>query len=153
MILEAWIVMDQAALNALWPIAKGDNPPSNLKLLTNGIRGYWNDIAPDEVVNVIGTEQEIADFETLVGVDLKSIDAWYQGKGFDYNINPNWLTDPARILSLMPDFIIYDDEGTPIGSIPPTFANPNWTHVFLGQPPDLKIFAGQYSTEFTTEYL
>jgi hypothetical protein len=139
MILEAWIVMDQAALNVLWAQAHTDNPPENLVLLTNGIRGFWNDITPDEVVNVIGTEQELSDFETLVGVDLKSIDAWYQGEGFDYNINPSWLTDPTRILSLMPT--------------PASFANPNWSHVFLGQPPDLKIYAGQYSTEFTTEFL
>ena len=139
MILEAWVVMDQAVLNALWAAAHADNPPANLKLLTNGVRGFWNDVTPDEVVNVIGTEQEFADFETLVGADLKSIDAWYQGKGFDYNINPSWLTDPARILSLMPP--------------PASFANPNWTHVFLGQQPDLKIYAGQYSTEFTTEFL
>jgi len=139
MILEAWLVMDQAALNILWAQAHTDNPPDNLVLLTNGIRGFWNDITPDEVVNVIGTEQEITDLETLVGADLKSIDAWYQGEGLDYNINPSWLTDPARILSLMPP--------------PASFAVPNWTHVFLGQPPDLKIYAGQYTTEFTTEFL
>jgi len=139
MILEAWIVMDQAVLNVLWAAAHADNPPASLKLLTNGVRDFWNDIAPDEVVNVIGTEQELEDFETLLGANLKSIDAWYQGKGFDYNINPSWLTDPARILSLMPT--------------PASFANPNWSHVFLGQPPDLKIYAGQYSTEFTTEFL
>ena len=139
MILEAWIVMDQAVLNALWAQAHTDDPPDNLKLLTNGIRGFWNDISPDEVVNVIGTEQELADFESLVGADLKSIDPWYQGEGFDYNENISWLTDPARILSLMPT--------------PASFANPNWSHVFLGQPPDLKIYAGQYSTEFTTEFL
>jgi len=143
MILEAWIVMDQAALNVLWAQAHTDNPPANLVLLTNGIRGFWDDITPDEVVNVIGTEQELSDFETLVGADLKSIDAWYQGEGFDYNENISWLTDPSRVLSLMPD----------VDGVPPTFANPNWTHVFLGQPPDLKIFAGQYSTEFTTEFL
>ena len=153
MILEAWIVMDQAALNVLWAQAHTDNPPANLVLLTNGIRGFWDDITPDEVVNVIGTEQELSDFETLVGADLKSIDGWYQGKGFDYNVNPNWLTNPTRILSLMPDFIVYDADGNIIGTTPTTFANPNWTHVFLGQPPDLKIFAGQYSTEFTTEFL
>ena len=153
MILEAWIVIDQTALNALWTVAKGDNPPASLKLLTNGVRGFWNDIAPDEVVNVIGTEQEIADFEALVGADLKSIDPWYQGEGFDYSENINWFTDPSRILSLMPDFIVYDADGDIIGTTPPTFSNPNWTHVFLGQPPDLKIFAGQYSTEFTTEFL
>jgi len=139
MILEAWIVMDQAVLNVLWAAAHTDNPPASLKLLTNGVRGFWNDIAPDEVVNVIGTEQELEDFETLLGANLKSIDAWYQGKGFDYNVNPSWLTDPTRILSLMPT--------------PASFANPNWSHVFLGQPPDLKIYAGQYSTEFTTEFL
>jgi len=150
MILEAWIVMDQAALNVLWSQAHTDNPPSNLALLTNGIRGFWNDISPDEVINVIGTEQEIADFETLVGADLKSIDAWYQGEGsFDYNINPSWLTDPNRILSLMPDFVF----GNPPITAPPTFADPNWSHVFLGQQSDLKIYAGQYSTEFTTEFL
>jgi hypothetical protein len=147
--LEAWLVMDQAALNVLWAQAHTDNPPENLVLLTNGIRGYWNDVTPDEVVNVIGTEQEIADFETLVGADLKSIDPWYQGQGVDYNIDVNWLTDPNRILSLMPD---HQDDDPPI-PVPPTFENPNWTHVFLGQPPDLKIFAGQYSTEFTTEFL
>jgi len=149
MILEAWIVMDQAALNVLWAQAHTDNPPENLVLLTNGIRGFWNDITPDEVVNVIGTEQELSDFETLVGADLKSIDGWYQGEGFDYNINPSWLTNPARILSLMPDIQV----GDPPIPVPPTFSDPNWTHVFLGQPPDLKIYAGQYSTEFTTEFL
>lgn len=153
MILEAWIVMDQAALNVLWAQAHTDNPPEDLKLLTNGIRGFWNDISPDEVVNVIGTEQELADFETLAGADLKSIDAWYQGQGFDYNLNINWLTDPNRILSLMPDFIQYDIDGNVIGTTPPTFDIPNWSHVFLGQQPDLKIYAGQYSTEFTTEFL
>lgn len=152
MILEAWMVIDQAALNTLWTQAHSDNPPANLKLITNGIRGFWSDISPDEVLNVVGTEQEISDLETLLGADLKSIDPWYQGQGFDYNEDIGWITDPDRILSLMPDFVI-DPEADPPVTEAPTFENPNWSHVFLGQPPNLKIFAGQFSDNFSTEYL
>ena len=153
MIIEAWIAMDQAALNVLWEQAHSETAPEDLKLLTNGIRGYWNDITPNEVVNVIGSVEDLEDFESLIGADLKSIDPWYQGMGVDYNLHIPWLTEPVRILSFMPPFIEYDEDGNVISTTPATFENPNWAHTFAGQPPDLKIFAGEFTDEFTEEFL
>lgn len=150
MIVEAWMAIDQATLDTLWAQAKSENPPPELKLLTNGVRGFWNDITPDEVVNVIGTEQEINDFIVLLGADFKSLDAWVQGQGVDYITEAGeFTTDPDRVLSFMPDIPV----GDPPVFIPPTFDNPNWAHVFLGQPPDLKIFAGSFTIDFTQEFL
>lgn len=145
MIIEAWMAIDQTALNTLWIQAKGDNPPDSLAPLTNGVRGFWNDIAPDEVVNVIGTEEQIVELQSVIGADLKSTDAWVQGPGVDaFTLAGNFTTDPSRVLSFMPDF------GDPPQS--PTFENPNWAHVFLGQPPDLKIFAGNFTDQFTENF-
>lgn len=141
--------MAQTDLDTLWTQAKGDNPPADLGVLTNGVRGYWRNILPDEVANVIGAEAEMDAFLAAHGALVKSVDSWVQGQGVDY-ITPGgeFTTDPDRILSLMPDIIVADG-----GTIPPTFENPNWAHVFLGQPPDLKIFAGSFTIDFTTEFL
>lgn len=143
-IVEAWLVMDQAALNVLWGQARTGTPPENLKLLTNGVRGFWRDVTPDEVVNIIGTEQEINDFITLIGADFRSIDMWNQKGGFDFiGSAGEFNTDPSRILSLMPDH----GPGSP-----PTFENPNWAHVFLGADTASKIFAGSFTDEFSQEF-
>ena len=141
--------MDQIALDILWDAAHTESPPENLKLITNGVRGYWNDIATDEVINVIGTSQEVNDLVALIGVDVNVVYAWDQGPGYDSL--DDFPTVPPGILALMKDFIQYDEDGIPIGSIPPTFSNPNWGHVFLGQSE--RIFAGQFSDEFTEEFL
>jgi len=141
MILEAWILMDQIALDILWAAAHTESPPENLKLITNGVRGFWNDIATDEVINVIGTSQEINDLVALIGVDVNVVYAWDQGPGYDSL--DDFPTVPPGVLALMKDHIE--------PPAPATFSNPNWGHVFLGQSE--RIFAGQFSDEFTEEFL
>lgn len=138
--LEAWIVMNKAALDVLWTNAHVENPPSSLVLITNGVRGYWRDITPDDVVNVIGTEQEIDDFVAIYGAVITAVYSWTQGDGLD-NLDA-YQTVPPGVLAVMKDHE---------GAIPPTFSNPNWGHVFLGQ--EERIFAGQFSDEFTEEFL
>jgi len=148
MILEAWILMDKTLLDSLWAVAKGDDPPASLALLTNGVRDYWKDSGTDEVVNVIGTEEAINDFQTEHAAGIAAIYAWIQGPGLD-NLDV-YPTVPQGVLDLMLDFITYDGDGNPIGSTPPTFDTPNWGHVFLGQSE--RIFAGEFTDEFTQEF-
>lgn len=140
MTLEAWIIMDKVILDQLWIAAHTGNPPSSLILITNGIRGFWRDITPDDVVNVIGTEQEIDDFVAIYGADITDVYSWIQGDGLD-NLE-TYQTVPPGVLDVMRDHP---------GAIAPTFSNPNWGHVFLGQ--EERIFAGQFSDEFTEEFL
>jgi len=97
--LEAWIIMDKAVLDLLWADSHTDNPPSSLILITNGIRGYWRDITPDDVINVIGTQQDIDDFVAIYGADITAIYSWTQGDGLD-NLNA-YPTVPPGVLAVM----------------------------------------------------
>ncbi len=138
--LDAWILMNKTLLNSLWDIAKGGSPPPDLRLLTDGVRGFWKDSGTNEVVNVLGTQEEIDAFNATYGADIAVIYAWDQGPGFDNLVA--YQTDPQGVLDLMKDH--------PNGD-PATFENPNWGHVFLGQAE--RIFAGEFSDEFTQEFL
>ena len=147
--LDTWILMDKTLLDSLWATAKGEAPPEALRLLTNGVRGFWKDSGTNEVVNVLGTKEEIDAFNATYGADISAIYAWEQGPGFD-NLTA-YETDPQGVLDLMRDHTLYDASGNPIGTTPATFENPNWGHVFLGQSE--RIFAGEYSNEFSEEFL
>ena len=142
--LDAWILMDKALLDSLWSSAKSDSPPADLRLITDGVRGFWKDSGTDEVVNVLGTKEEIDTFNATYGADIAVIYAWDQGPGFDNLVA--YGTDPQGVLDLMLDNV--DDQGT---HTPATFENPNWGHVFFGQAE--RIFAGEFTDEFTQEFL
>lgn len=154
MIIEAWAQLSQTDLNSLWAQAK-DNPapPIELIALANGVRGFWRDISPNEVVNIIGSFDEIKAFYDTYQSQIISLDCWYQGRGLDVIEVGLPITDPDRILSFMPDFVTIDEDGTPIEVIPPTKQAPNWSHMFLGQEVASKIFAGDYALEFSEEFL
>lgn len=136
--------MEQTRLDDLWSQAKGGDAPAELKVLSDGVRGFWKDISPNEIVNIIGSFDEVILFYNTYLSDIISMDSWYQGPALDAIEEELPLTDPQRILSFMPNHLNGD---------PPTIENPNWVHVFAGQPPDLKVFAGAFSTGLSKGFL
>jgi hypothetical protein len=107
--------------------------------------GYWlTAVGGFEVYNVQGP---IAEVDAIVAALPSTADvyAWdYAASGptgFD-SYDTAYPTDPAPILAVMKQH--------PNGD-PATFENPNWGHSFLGQGE--RIFAGNYSDDFSTEYL
>lgn len=158
--IDAWIQMEKGALQVLWdlshpdPDGEGNFPPipAQAKFMQRGVRGFWKDITvgPDtfEVVNVLKSVDDIATFEAANASDIRWIYSWVQGNGLD-NLD-DYPTIPQDILDVMLDHPIYDVDGNQIGSTPATFANPNWGHNFLGQK--TRIFAGEFSTEFSQEF-
>ena len=128
--IEGWAQFAITDLDTLWDQAKSvGNPPIELIPLANGVRGFWKDISPNEIVNVIGTLDEMVAFYNTYQSEIISLDCWNQGPGFDAIEVGLPLTDSDRILSFMPDFI--NTEG---GSTPPTkdkeiASNKNWNNI------------------------
>jgi len=144
---EAWVLIDKPLLNSLWPDRNGT-------ALDQGVRGYWKDL-PDggdiyEVVNVID-DGTLDQFLTDNASDIFAVYGWTQGNGLDNSIPADgYPTEPQGVLDVMNDHIVYDEDGNVVSTTPATFDNPNWGHVFLGQSE--RVFAGEYSLEFSEEY-
>ena len=144
---EAWVLIDKPLLNSLCPDRNGT-------ALDQGVRGYWKDL-PDggdiyEVVNVID-DGTLDQFLTDNASDIFAVYGWTQGNGLDNSIPADgYPTEPQGVLNVMKDHIVYDEDGNVVSTTPATFDNPNWGHVFLGQSE--RVFAGEYSLEFSEEY-
>jgi hypothetical protein len=150
MSIEVWILMEQAALDTAWDEAHptDDTPiPADVRLLNQGVRGFWKDLLDSgsdyEVVNVVSDDiQPILDFETANASDIFAIYGWTQGNGLDNDgTEGGFKTIPQGVLDVMKDH--------PNGD-PATFDSPEWGHVFLGQKE--RVFAGQFSLEFSREF-
>jgi hypothetical protein len=148
MILDAWIY----CLPAEWDALGTEEAPFSYAWL-QGVTGYWLSSGLYEVYNVQAEEADITAIVSALS-DVEHVFAWdnagsVSGTGYDnYDAYP---TDPAPILAVMKPHITYDENGDEISSTPATFENPNWGHVFFGQ--GTRIFAGEFSDEFGTEYL
>ena len=167
--LDAWIVMKKSALETLWqdahpaPVKPPTQIPADAMLLASAaVRGFWKDITDSgtvyEVVNVIKSPDEIEAFKAAHPGDILAVYGWTQGNGFD-NLDAQdaesnvigYPTIPQGVLDVMKDHVTYDENGDVISTTPPTFDTPNWGHVFVGQAD--RIFAGEFSNEFTGDYL
>ena len=149
--IETWILIDKTALNTMWSQSHptDETPiPDNVKLLNQAIRGFWKDSGQYEVVNVID-DGTLDQFMIDHAADIGGRYDWVQGPGVDA-LDTGYPTIPAEVLALMKDHVTYDENGDITGTTPATYANPNWRHVFLGQSE--RIFAGEYSNEFTGEF-
>lgn len=150
--IDSWILMDKVALDIAWDLAHptdGSPIPDNVKILNQGVRGFWKDIGSDECVNTLATQAELDQFQIDHAADVNIIYGWVQGPGYD-NLDA-FETVPQGVLDLMKDHIEYDSGGNTIGSTPAAFANPNWAHLFLGQSE--RIFAGAVTNGFNGGFL
>jgi len=149
---DTWIICTPSTWDAIAPL-EGETPPVWAYTYDNAVTGFWKSSGSREVYNVIGgTEAIQALIDALEAHTAGSVAAsysWEQGPATDSL--DFWPTDPTEVLALMKDHVTYDQDGNPTGSTPPTIENPNWAHVFLGQSP--RIFAGEFSNEFTGEFL
>jgi hypothetical protein len=124
-------------------------------LLRKGaVRGFWKDYVDSgttyEVVNVV--RQNTADIEAFRQAhvaDIFAIEGWTQSNGFDnlyaQDSESNVIgypTVPQHLLDVMKDHP---------NAVPATFDNPNFGHSFSGQKE--RIFAGEFSNEFTGDFL
>ena len=140
MMIDAWIVINTVALDAL--VAAND------PIATHGVRGHWADISPNEVLNVLLDAAALTTFVTANTADITAVYSWVQGNGLDNQ--SAYPTDPTGVLSLMANNELHDVDGNLISSTPATLEDPNWGHVFLGQP--TRVFAGEFSNEFSEEF-
>lgn len=110
--------------------------------------GFWKSYPGGyEVYNLLCSESELEAIQTALGADLAHSFTWIQGAGLD---SPVAETIPDEVLAVMRDHITYDVDGNQTGSTPATYDNPNWGHVFVDQ--EQRVFAGEFSTEFTEEF-
>lgn len=158
--IDAWIVIRKTLLETLWQQSHPELdsagfpltpiPDNALMLASGAVRGFWKDITDSaivyETVNVIKSADDIEEFNTTHAADILAIYGWSQGSGLDNDIPENgYPTVPQGVLDVMKDHIIEDEP-----PIPPTFDNPNWGHVFVGQKQ--RVFAGEFSLEFSEEF-
>lgn len=118
---------------------------------SQAVTGYWLSSGPYEVYNVQATLNQV---DEIVGAltDVQHVFAWDYAGGYGTGLDSYdaYPTDPAPILAVMKPHITYDENGDVIDTTPATFENPNWGHVFAGQ--GQRIFAGDFSDEFSAEY-
>jgi hypothetical protein len=139
---DVWIL----ALPAEWDVLGTENTPFNYTW-SQAKTGYWlTAVGGFEVYNVQGPIDQVnaivAALPSTLDTDVYAWDYAASGPtGFD-SYDTAYPTDPAPILAVMKQH--------PNGD-PATFENPNWGHSFLGQGE--RIFAGNYSDDFSTEYL
>jgi hypothetical protein len=145
--IEVWVLMGKAALQVAWDIAHSGASNPDVAILNQGIRGFWKDFQDSgntyEVVNVVEDDiQPILDFQTAFSSDIFGIYGWTQGNGLDNDgTEGGFITAPQVVLDVMKDH--------PNGD-PPTFENPSWGHVFLGQAE--RDFSGEFSLQFSKEF-
>lgn len=145
MLYDVWIVVPQANWDAIAPAEEAEVQPWH-RAYKGAITGFWK----TSVYNVIGYKDAIdALLDELTGVT--AVYAWTQGTGTDDISEDGWPTDPAPILALMNENVTYDENGDVVSTTPATYENPKWGHVFLGQ--QQRIFAGEFSDEFSEEFL
>jgi hypothetical protein len=147
MIKEAWIAVRPAGATRIRNKQFGTLSEAAQDVMDSAVTGFWDDPLPAVIYNVVGSPEAIQELIDDLGVQVSSVDGWIQGNGLDDF--DDWPTVPSRILSFMKDHIEYDNNGNPVGSTPATYENPNWGHVFLGQSPSLKIFAGGFDEGFS----
>ena len=140
--IEVWLLIDKTALNTLWPNRANT-------ALDQAIRGFWKDSGQYEVVNVID-DGTLDQFMVDHAADISARYDWVQGPGVDA-LDTGYPTVPGEIVALMKDHVTSDENGDVVSTTPPTLENPNWGHVFLGQKE--RIFAGEFSNEFSGEFL
>jgi hypothetical protein len=154
-LFDIWIL----ALPAEWDALGTDDGDGGIipfnYTWSQAVTGYWLTAAGGfEVYNVQGP---IAEVDALVAALPSTADtdvyAWdYAASGptgYD-SYDTAYPTDPTPILAVMKPHIVYDENGNEVSSTPATFDTPNWGHSFLGQGE--RIFAGQFSDEFSTEF-
>lgn len=142
--IESWIVIKKTALDSLWA-----DPARGVTVLGQAVRGFWKDSGTDEVVNVID-DGSLDQFMIDHASDISARYDWVQGDGLDA-LDTGYETIPNEVIALMKDHIVYDENGDVVSTTPATFDTPNWGHVFLGQKE--RIFAGEFSDEFTGDFL
>ena len=114
----------------------------------NAQTGYWKDFGIYQVYNVIGTKEQIQQILAEL-TDVARVYAWTQGSGMD-DLD-DWPTDPTDLLAVMKDHVTYDENGDPTYT-PATLENPNWQHVFQGQQWTDRVFAGEFSNDFSGDF-
>lgn len=151
--LDTWIYCTPAAWAAVAHAGtKQDLYPNELwvKPYRQAITGFWKSWDTIyEVYNTLGSADSIQALVTELGLGVARVYAWEQGPGLDSL--DNFQTIPADVLAVMKDHVIYDEDGGIVSTTPPTYENPKWGHLFLGQHE--RIFAGAVSTGFSRGFL
>lgn len=145
---DVWIY----ALPAEWEALGADDGEGGVTPFSyawsQAVTGYWLSSGPYEVYNVQATLDQVDEIVNNLS-DVEYVFAWDYGN-IGYDSLDAYPTDPAPILAVMKPHITYDENGDVIDTTPATFENPNWGHVFAGQ--GQRIFAGDFSDEFSAEY-
>lgn len=143
--VTAWIYTTPAA----WAALDG-NPAVDQYTYANELqnRPFKAPQAGYEVHGIVGTESQVEAFISALGVDVLSQQEWDYSTGLDQiQSDGAFGTTPAEVLAVMPDHVIYDENGDVVSTEAPTYDTPNWASVFAGQ--GAQIFAGNFSDGFS----
>lgn len=149
MIYDFWIFADETEWNALDP----DVDNVDRYVYENAIKGFWKDDSSGFTpYNIVATKAQIDQFSTALGANMRLGQIWEQGTGKAARAEEiaTYRTDATEILSVMKNNIVADEGGTIVSNTSATRENPNWGHVFSGQPN--KDFAGFFSNSFSKEF-
>jgi len=137
--IDAWIYAIPAEWDAVDPDALSK---AAARAYTGAITGFWESFPGGyEVYNVLASRETLTELNAALP-DVHATYMWRQGPGFDeFNEDGTFNTEPADILAVMKDHE---------GPVAPTFANPNWGHVFFGQ--GTRIFAGKFSNKYSEAF-
>ena len=143
-IIDTLVLIPAAQFDTLWLQAHPEEEqeiPENIKVLNQGVRGFWKDHVDGRVVvNLLADKATLDQF--MINHSLTTRYDWSQGNGYD-SLDSGYPTIPAEVLALMEDY-----SANP--PIPATFENPNFGCMFFGQKE--RIFAGDFSSDFSEDY-
>jgi hypothetical protein len=108
--------------------------PDAARLRRNGqlVTGYWKAPVDFVTVNIVGSQAEIDAFIAYFdAVDVSDI--WYWGWDGKVDFETEYEGQYNDLLAIQEDRIEYDENGDPVGSVSPSFADPNWANGWLGQ--------------------
>ena len=144
---DTWLYVKPADWDAVDPDLLSQSARS---VYEQAITGYWKTYSTGyEVYNILANQSDIDELKVQI-TDIAQDFRWRQGTGKDELNDAAALNIPADVLAVQKDHVTYDIDGNPISTEAPTFANPNWGHVFFGQ--SQRIFMGSFSRAFSRAF-
>ena len=151
MLKDTWIACTATVWDA---IAPAEEAPKEIwhYAYDNARKGFVDDFNGKPVYHVLVTTEQREALLTALNTHTPgaaaTLSSYEQGTGFD---DLEVYHDPADVLSVMPDFVTYDQDGNPISTEPASYDKPNPGFVFNWR--NAKIIAGDHDSSHDGDFL